>query len=187
MYLLFDFETTGVGKPITSQRAIQLSWLLCNNNLEKIYTKNYYINNISELNTDFHKNISINFLNKVGKDIKEVLELFIKDLNKIVENRGKIIAHNIAFDMKILENECKISGINIDTEQYTNFLYCTMKNSVQVCKLESKTHAGENKYPKLIELYQHFYKKDPEIQLHNSLNDVEILWRCYKELDKSNK
>ena len=184
MYLFFDFETTGIGKPITSQRAIQLSWLLCNNNLEKIYTKNYYINNITELNTEFHKNISINFLNKIGKDIKEVLELFIKDLNKILLNNGKIIAHNIDFDMHILENECKISGINIDINKYKNFLYCTMKNSVEICKLENKNHAGKNKYPKLLELYTHFYKEEPEIQLHNAVNDVEILWRCYKELYK---
>lgn len=184
MYLFFDFETTGIGKPINKQRAIQLSWLLCNNNLEKINIKNYYINNITELNTDFHKNISINFLNKVGKNIKEVLEIFIKDLNKVILEGGKIIAHNIEFDLKILENECKLNNIEIDIDKYKKCIYCTMKESINICNIKSLTHEGQNKYPKLIELYKHFFNKEPELQLHNAVNDVEILWLCYKELSK---
>ena len=62
-------------------------------------------------------------------------------------------------------------------------LFCTMKSTTNLCKI--KTHAGSNKYPKLIELYKFLHNKDPELILHEASNDVEVLYRCFKILIKT--
>ena len=177
--LLFDFETTGVGLPINKQRAIQLSWIIIDVNNEIIETFDYYINNQTELNTEFHKNLSIDYINKNGIFIEIVLDRFAQSLR----NSSKIVAHNIDFDLDVLFNEIYIN--NYSTFPYTRedlnkIKYCTMKNSIDICKIMGKY--GRYKWPKLSELYQHFFNKNPEIELHNSINDVLVMYECYKKM-----
>jgi hypothetical protein len=80
-----------------------------------------------------------------------------------------------------------------DYQEYLNLLidskdiYCTMKESISLCAIETKDKFGRNynKFPKLIELYQKLFQISPN-NLHNSLNDVIVCLRCFMKM-KYNK
>ena len=134
-YLIFDFETDGLGN-FKTQRAIQLAWIIADENYNIIERTQYYIKGVEQINTDFHKNITLETLNKHGTDLKYVIIYFLDRVHKIINNNGKIIAHNASFDINILKNEMKHLGIpDIDLSQY---VYCTKKNHCQSMQTSSK-------------------------------------------------
>lgn len=180
--IFFDFETTGIGC-FNKQRAIQIAWIISNKHLDYLYSKKFYIKGATEINTDFHKNITIEKLEKEGEDPYKVLNLFLSEIKKVIKTDGKIIAHNIDFDINILFNELTILDIPYDRNEILNACFCTKKNSINVCKLLPKIN-GQYKFPKLSELYQFLFKRLPEVELHDAFNDTHILFRCYKKLKK---
>ena len=109
----------------------------------------------------------------------------------VFSNNGQLIAHNISFDFQILKNECILNQIKIhhfkhfthsfEIGDFKNILYCTMKNTVNLCDIP-RTHGSGNKYPRLSELYTFLYKKEPDLKLHEASNDVEILRKCCQKL-----
>ena len=176
--LIFDFETDGIGD-FRTQRAIQLAWIITDSEYNILDEKVYFIKGVKKINTDFHKHITVELLNKKGLDLENVIIFFLDKIHKIINNKGKIIAHNASFDVNILKNEIKHLGFpQIDL---SNYIYCTKKNTVNLCKLPIK---GKHyyKFPKLIELYFHLFGKNPDIRLHDALNDTKILYECCKEL-----
>lgn len=182
-YLLFDFETSGIGS-FEKQKAIQLAWVVCDNSMNKLSNiMSFYFNDVKKINTDFHKNLTVSKINKIGVSPQYILNNFLNDADDVLKNNGLIIAHNISFDYKILQNECIANKLNYDFDIMSSKLFCTMKSTTNLCKI--KTHAGNNKYPKLIELYKFLHNKDPELILHEASNDVEVLYRCFKILIKT--
>lgn len=180
-YLLFDFETSGIGD-FKRQKALQLAWQLCDSGMQTLETHSYYFNDITEWNRDFHKNITTEFMEKNGRDPKLILNLFLTHCCIVFSNKGQLIAHNISFDFQILNNEYQQNQIHhFKINEFKNILYCTMKNTVNLCGIP-KTHGGGNKYPRLSELYTFLYKKEPDLILHEASNDVEILRRCCQKL-----
>ena len=118
-------------------------------------------------------------MDKKGIELKKIIIFFLDKIHTIINNDGKIIAHNASFDVNILKNEMKHLGFpDIDLSKY---VYCTKKNTVNLCKIPIK---GKNyyKFPKLGELYFHLFGKDPDIRLHDALNDTKVLYDCCKEL-----
>ena len=184
--LLFDFDTSGIGD-FKRQKALQLAWQLCDSGMQTLETHSYYFNDITEWNTDFHKDITVEFIKKNGQNPKLILNLFITHCCIIFSNEGQLIAHNVSFDFQILKNEYKRNQLEINhfqnfTHEFQlkdlkNILYCTMINTINLCGIP-KTHGGGNKFPKLSELYSFLYKKEPDLKLHEASNDVEILKRC---------
>lgn len=182
-YLLFDFETSGIGS-FEKQKAIQLAWVVCDNSMNKLSNiMSFYFNDVKKINTDFHKNLTVSKINKIGVSPQYILNNFLNDADDVLKNNGLIIAHNISFDYRILQNECIANKLNYDFDIMSSKLFCTMKSTTNLCKI--KTHAGNNKYPKLIELYKFLHNKDPELILHEASNDVEVLYRCFKILIKT--
>lgn len=197
MYLIFDFETTGLfNSPaeFNKQKPIQLAWKILNNEKQQYISRMYYIKGNDKINEDFHKNLSVDFLNSNGENIAAVLIIFMRDLRIVAQNKGLIIAHNIDFDFTILLNELKSLGMY---EQYKDVIdyfstnqYCTMKHSVDYCKLP-KYHKIQHKrlnkgykYPKLIELYRILFSKDPTVTLHDATNDVSVTVDCFIKLQE---
>ena len=179
-YLIFDFETTGIGD-FSKQRAIQLAWIMTDINFNILDEKVYYIKGIEKINTNFHKNITIDLLEKSGLHLKYVIIYFLNKIHEIFNNNGKIISHNISFDVNILNNEMRNLGMNyLDLSKYT---YCTKKNTVNLCKILMK-NKNYFKYQKLSELYYFLFKKKPVLELHDAMNDTKILYECCKELKK---
>jgi DNA polymerase III epsilon subunit-like protein len=107
-----------------------------------------------------------------------------------------IIGHNLEFDVKMLIVEFhRLKEESGNDEAYERIIdyfekgkqfgskcFCTMKNTVDVCKLDNPNKKGEKyKYPKLSELHKHLFSYEPK-NLHNSLFDVIITLRCFYKL-----
>lgn len=123
-------------------------------------------------NTSIH-GISTELALKHGKDISELLDEMLEDLNTY--DVQKIVAHNVEFDFNILLAECyrynkqdfikKLSNINEK--------YCTMKESYKFFNFK--------KFPKLSELYEYLFKKTFQNQ-HTALSDCDACMKCYNEM-----
>ena len=128
-----------------------------------------------------------------GKSIREVLDRFVSIMDKV----DLVIAHNMEFDlritlvelMRIMDND---GSSSIEIEQYSavinnlinaNKYYCTMKESIEICKIKAVSRMGKeyNKFPTLSELHKHYFGFVPT-GLHNSLNDVVIGLRCFGKM-----
>ena len=144
-----------------------------------------------------------------GKPILDILQAFYSAYTRC----DWIVAHNIDFDSRMviveymrnwesIRKSCP-NGLKLFREDYVysvqKRLYCRMKSSIQLCKLshvnsaKSKFYEQKNegkeatepsyKYPKLIELYQHLFGKEKEIEgLHNSMVDVQVCLQCFLRL-----
>lgn len=58
-----------------------------------------------------------------------------------------------------------------------------MENAKAICQLTYKTRDGRiiPKYPKLLELFKHFFNEIPS-GLHNAMTDVIVTLRCYYKM-----
>ena len=82
-----------------------------------------------------------------------------------------IVAHNIEFDETIISVESlRWLDYNI-FENYNNMKYCTMKRSRKI----------KRKWMKLVDLHEYLFKTVPQ-NLHNSLIDVFVCFRCFCKL-----
>lgn len=196
--LVFDVETTGLlptpySKPIIPSELphiIQLSWVLYDINEKRIVKKyNTYVQPPSDviikpIITEL-TGITREIVDKHGIEITEAIESFY---NAYLE-ADIIIAHNLSFDinMILLEGCVKIPAMRgmFDfqvLEDRKKHLYCTMQESIDLCKIERTNSRGVYyKQPKLVELYKHLFGKEPE-NLHNSAVDVAACLRCFLKM-----
>jgi DNA polymerase III epsilon subunit-like protein len=129
-----------------------------------------------------------------GIPVEHVIMNFLYD----IESVDFILGHNLEFDLKMafveiqrLVNSSKTaSQSNYYLEKmsylqkYENY-YCSMKESVEICKLERENSRGKYlKFPSLTELHEFCFQSKPE-NLHNSLNDVAVGLRCFGFLEYS--
>jgi DNA polymerase III epsilon subunit-like protein len=126
-----------------------------------------------------------------------ILYNVLRDFFIKVKQADYIVGHNLEFDVKMLVIEFyrlkKNNGVIDDGydniihyfekgEQFNSKCFCTMKNSVDICKLENPNNKCKGyKYPKLSELHKHLFSYEPK-NLHNSLFDVVITLRCFYKL-----
>jgi DNA polymerase III epsilon subunit-like protein len=174
--LYLDTETNGVGnfRPPT-QRLIQLAWIY------KV-PKTYYIKDVTEIAENLPHKITIEQCRKEGVDFDEAFAEFYNDFS----NASSIVAHNLDFDIGIIKNELKLRNSDIHdkfkAELKTKQFQCTMKDSVQICKLKFNDYSKNFKFPKLTELYFHYYQSLPDIEPHDALNDCYILKMCHQKM-----
>ena len=90
------------------------------------------------------------------------------------------VGHNVSFDKRMV----MVEGIRNKIRMNVSNTYCTMKNSVNLCKIEVINSDGEKyfKYPKLSELYNELFKKEPR-NTHNALIDILICMRCFCKIE----
>ena len=110
-YIFFDFETTGLGKPVNNQQAIELSWITTDENLHIIQEHDKFFQNNKEINLKFHGESVMEHIKNTKFTRKQILNLFLDDIQMMKQNNGLLVAHNLKFDIKILENECKSENI----------------------------------------------------------------------------
>ena len=141
----------------------------------------YYFDDVKEINFNIHDNFILDKLENECQSSKEILKKFTKHLEIIKNNDGKIIAHNLKFDIQILENECKLHNeIKFKKNHFKNQYFCSMNESLYICNIFKK---NKIKNPKLIELYEHLYpNKKNKLKLHISINDVKILNKCCEKI-----
>lgn len=198
--LVFDTETTGLPEKDASiydfdkwPHIIQISAILYDLSSNKTVIYDNYIkidNSIDIPLQSFEKHhLTHEFLNKNGIHIIPAL----REFNNLLSKCDIVIGHNIAFDKKIVFVECLRHKVR---QYFTQFNgrkqirkpeYCTMKKSTNVCKLSAiskRTGKSFRKTPSLLELYM-FLFPESEIpkDLHNSLVDILITFRCYMKLE----
>jgi DNA polymerase III epsilon subunit-like protein len=131
--------------------------------------------------------------------MEEALQQFLDDIEKC----DYVVAHNVEFDKNVLINELeqlengelKTRGLTLfNTFTEKNQWTCTMKDNIQVCKLQSdkqrnldrylksqgKPPKNYYKFPKLSETYNHYFGYSPnEESLHAAIMDVVLCLRVF--------
>ena len=190
--LVVDTETTGLpekGNPsIFSQKEkwphiIQLSYLLYDTDMNKIIS---CVDEIIKL--DYHipitsESIKIHGINRTTSHRKGInIHKALLGFYEAFEACDIVVGHNISFDKRMIMVETnRIHNYQVLSRYWrTKKEYCTMKNSVDLCKIETTNLSGKkyNKYPKLSELHKHLFKTIPN-GLHDSMADVLICLRAY--------
>ncbi|MBR1593743.1 MAG: bifunctional DNA primase/polymerase [Alloprevotella sp.] len=200
--MFFDTETNGLPSKyyhdITDQpRVVQLSWIVADEdgNVQKrfgclIKPVDF---DISDEAVKVH-GITKEKAMRDGILIKEAISLFLADLNSC----NALVGHNVSFDIQVLRGELK--RLNITNAIHEIPYYCTMRLSVDYCKLPTEAayirnfsqylsyslrHPREYKYkfPKLIELYEFLFDERFD-NAHDANADIEATAKCFFELIK---
>ena len=188
--LVFDTETTGLVPKNESfyntkvwPYVVQLSFVLYDVKKKKTLDfKDFIIKIPDEIHIP-KESIDVHGINKdksnaFGIDMKDALF----ELKKAIKEADLIVAHNISFDKRIIIVESirnKIPSLFI-VEGKHKPEYCSMKSSIDICKIERVSESGDKyyKFPSLLELHRHLFDETPE-NLHNALTDVLVCLRCY--------
>jgi len=183
MYLFFDTETTGLplnyNAPVSNSanwpRMVQIAWQLYDNNGQFIEAQDYIIKpenyRIPAEATKVH-GISTEKAMSEGYNLIEILEKF----NELLEKSDYLVAHNISFDDKIVGAEFFRKSISSRLDRIKKI--CTMKSSVDYCRLPGK-HGY--KWPKLSELHKVLFGTGFE-EAHNAAADIKATVKCFWKL-----
>lgn len=191
--VIFDIETTGL--PMKRNASVleskywpyivQISWLVFDmekNRVEKVC--DYIIKLPQKIfippsATRIH-GIDRKISNEKGIDIKKALQYFANDVTR----SNFLVAHNIEFDNSIISVEYNRNNMIDRMARFRGKKICTMKMGNKLCKMRHihpMTGKVVSKYPKLLELHEFLFKTTPK-NLHNSLIDVYICFRCFYKL-----
>lgn len=162
MYFIFDTETTGIPRnktaPLTDfenwPRLVQIAWQLHDFDGKLLTQQNYLVKpdgfDIPFKAEQVH-GISTARAAKEGRDLLEVLNFFLRDLEKTKQ----LVGHNIEFDINIIGAE--MLRQNLAPE---NFLQLPRVDtgiaSIEFCQLAGGI-GGKLKMPRLEELYQKLF------------------------------
>jgi DNA polymerase-3 subunit alpha len=177
--LIFDTETTGLPRlriPAMMEsnnwpHIVSISWVILNSDTNQIEKQKSYI--VKPINWTIPENsikihgITTERAEREGKNLSNVIGEFLAEQYDI------IVAHNLDFDLNVLYNAIKWD-LDLSFTALNKKSFCTMELSRDICKL--KNNFRGYKSPKLSELYEYVFKKQPTTtSLHNSLYDTLIL------------
>ena len=200
--LVFDTETTGLPKskiisPETLHlwpHIVQFSYVIYDTEVNDIVETS---DSIVKINDDVfipEEVIKIHGItNEISKNnginIIFVLHNFFGHLKTV----DLLVGHNISFDINMVKVELNRliveNGTSIihrwNLDLLTNFenIYCTMKESIELCNIQLVNRFGKPylKFPKLLELHTKLFETTPH-NLHNSFNDILVTLRCFMKL-----
>lgn len=198
--LFFDTETTGLPvnfyEPYTNienwPRLVQLSWITEDTDTKEKKENDFIIRpegfTIPEAAAKIH-NITTEIAERDGVNLMAALSDFVQDM--LLADLQ--VAHNIEFDKNVICSEIYRTAIKLMGEKelllefgfrIQNYFMnkrsiCTMKLGTNYTKI--KTAGGDYKWPKLIELYRHFFGRDFEGQ-HDALDDIRATRECFWEM-----
>lgn len=168
--LVFDTETTNlIKKDLSDIYILQLSWILFDIDSYKQEENDYILKVPVKI-----KNSSIHGITQEksdnGYDIAEIIGIFLEDVQKC----DLLVAHNLQFDINMVEIELHRLGLEDEIDQmYDKKYFDTMR--------EGKTYLKERKFPKLQELYTKLFNTSFQ-NAHNALYDVKATLRCYLQI-----
>lgn len=200
--LVFDTETTGLPKSKNiSQESlhlwphiVQFSYVIYDTEVNDIVETS---DSIVKINDDVfipEEVIKIHGItNEISKNnginIIFVLHNFFGHLKTV----DLLVGHNLSFDINMVKVELNRliveNGTSIihrwNLDLLTNFenIYCTMKESIELCNIQLVNRFGKPyfKFPKLLELHTKLFETTP-YNLHNSFNDILVTLRCFMKL-----
>ncbi|MCB0370460.1 MAG: 3'-5' exonuclease, partial [Bdellovibrionales bacterium] len=99
----------------------------------------------------------------------------LQEILKDISLSDVLICHNLSFDLAILQSELLRAQFSAELNIK---MFCTMKSSVDYCKLPGRYGF---KWPKLEELYDVCFSEKLE-NAHDALVDVRATQRCFQKL-----
>ena len=177
--LVFDVETDG-GRG--GQLAVQIAWVVYNAGGEELFARCEYLalppgRTISYFATKVHR-ISNAMLREKGMRPQHVLVDFFTWADRVAANSGAVVAHNAAFDARLLEQTAERHGVR-EWDIEKRDVLCTMQMAKPYTNLVSKK-TGKPKAPGNVELYRYLHKRSPQLgALHDALVDVKVTAACY--------
>lgn len=198
--LVFDTETTGkidkysdLSESERQPHIVQFSYVIYDTDKNNVFIRDDIIK-IPQNIVISPECVQIHGITQEKSQASGVILYYVlRDFYINVKQVDYIIGHNLEFDVKMLivefhrlkeesgndEAYDRIIDYFEKGKQFSTKCCCTMKNTVDVCKLDNPNKKGEKyKYPKLSELHKHFFSYEPK-NLHNSLFDVIITLRCF--------
>lgn len=205
LIMAFDVETNGLlpkidrssGKPLPTISdypcILQLSFVIYDMHSKKITrTYNQYIKVADNIVISPFITELTGITRKICDEKGILMERALRDFYHAYMSVGKVIAHNLAFDRKMIEIEVQrhLHSIRIP---HIGFLFnetfnelneidtiCTMMTTKNFCGILMTNANGSqwNKNPKLLELHDRLFGFVPE-NLHNALVDTMVCMRCY--------
>lgn len=187
MYFFFDTETNGLPKNFGASaedvnnwpRVTQLSYAVFDENEKLIKKVNTLIKpegwTIPKEKFFLDNGMTTERCEEQGRPIAEVMDEFIRDRLAA----SFTIAHNIAFDGKIMRAE--MFRLN-RREEFTSPKICTMMSSTQFCQL-CTPKSNKFKWPKLEELHHKLFNTGFD-GAHDAFNDVTATAKCFFELKR---
>lgn len=180
MYLFFDTETTGLPRnwraPVTDvdnwPRLVQIAWILADDQGNRLEIKDHIIKPDGftiPLEASSVHGISTQRAIDEGVDLDEVLVAFAA----LVERADFIVAHNIAFDEKIIGAEFLRRNVHTSFNQKPKL--CTMKASTNYCQIPGNYGY---KWPKLSELHIKLFGED-FTGAHDASADINATDKCF--------
>ena len=174
--LVFDTETTGLRDPL----AIQIAWVVYDAAGTELWSRVEYLalppgKSIDPGAERVHR-ISLRTLEAKGKAAQLVLCDFFADVDRIEAAKGKLVAHNAKFDMRVVTNTATSCGLARDL--VSDACFCTMQSSKG--RLGLKNRRGGLKPPKNTELHAALVGPVPVgTRIHDALADVRITAASY--------
>jgi DNA polymerase III epsilon subunit-like protein len=160
--IVFDTETTGLVLPRSvslekQPKIIELGYVVLEGGVE-VKAVNHLVDPGEPITAEITKITGITNEQLAGqKDWRAVWELCRKDF----ESASTIIAHNVNFDVSMLNNDCARNDLSIALTYD------------QICTVQEFSHLFGHR-PKLTELYKHFVGEELA-QTHRALDDVRAL------------
>lgn len=179
LYLFFDTETNAIGrlcKPV-SQTLMQLAWIVTDEQGDTVSSNNRFVQGATSVGPRAPHDITPEYVEANGCPPQDVLRDFMVDVERVVQSGGRLVAHNIAFDVGVLEH----AGAEF-TEAMHAACLCTMKHANIVAHCSQKNARGGVKWPKLVEMYTTLFQQAPQETLHDAMGDTRVLTRCFHEL-----
>jgi DNA polymerase III epsilon subunit-like protein len=183
VYLFFDSETSGLparwSAPATDvqnwPRLVQIAWLCCDADGTVTDSQEYLIKprgfSISPQATRLH-GITTAQARREGVQLEPVLQAFAES----ILGAETVVGHNLDFDLRVIQAEW-IRAQMADALAGKK-LCCTMKLSVEYCRLPGKYGY---KWPRLDELHQILFHEGFS-GAHGARADTEACMRCYFRL-----
>lgn len=180
-YIVLDIETNGIGtfRP-PQQIPIQVSFQHIDENGVILKEYSEFIKGVNKIKWGGSIGEcpwSVDFVNSNGV----TLQSCIKNIKSCIDPNTIIVGHNIEFDVSTLMNARHSKTI------MTAPRICTMKSTVDFCKIKKSGYASKYngyKWPKLAELSKILQIETNESNFHDSKYDVEITKKCFLELMK---
>lgn len=186
-YLFLDTETTGLPKKRNADLmdfdnwpyVVEIAWLLTDEFGLQVSGDKYIVKQNVKIPQEAIRvhHITNEDMNSKGVSPKVVYREFIE----AVVNCDYIIAHNIDFDLPILQCELYRNGFNVSLYEKKHF--CTMKAGKDFCY--SFDANGRPKNPKLVELFSSLYFNVSSLPIkgtHSALSDTLMTYRCFMKM-----
>tara|TARA_B100001093_G_scaffold185108_3_gene177904 strand:+ start:3477 stop:4166 length:690 start_codon:yes stop_codon:yes gene_type:complete len=205
-FLVYDVETTGLLPRNKTNldlskcpHIIQLSFVIYDIKKNEIVSEyDSYIKNddivIPDVVTDLTGITNKKCIEK-GNSIIEVLEKFYEAYMFC----DGLVAHNMDFDETMIKIElernrnlimakapyCYMIFNDMYEKVHNIERFCTMKKGTDVCDLYLEAQDGKprkKKWPRLNELWNHYFPNESIQGFHNSLIDVKACLKCYLKM-----